>query len=353
MVRSPGWGAAALAAGRLPAVVELVALSVALVGCRTNPTNPFAQQTAPTAEDALAAEGPLADSLARLKQSGKNLRDSASQTADAARGLGTDAQAVAQDAAAGARQTVTDTLNEAEAQGRELAASTSAQLQADAIASLEELPLEQAGPILLVAMSQGGPATRKAASEQLARRWPPAAGYAIDAAAEQRQRAIAQLRSRWIEQYGQLDEAVAAAQAQAAHLVDSAGQVVDQAATTVQNTQRRIDDMRQMVAALREADLPASARQELSTALNQASQNADAAVRARAAKAMGEVGDPMFVPALLVMLADQPEVKGVAQASLTQVAGEDVTAGRPEITDEERVALWEQWYRAKGATQTR
>ncbi len=350
MDTSPRWDADASVTSRAGFLALCLALAAGLTGCRTNPTNPFlARNLDPHHDDARdtgAEEAPLADSLARLQQRGKQFHDATAQATDAARGLGDDARAVAQDATAEVQASATEAFNEAEARGRQMAANASTQVQLDAIASLEELPLEQAGPILLVAMSRGGPVARRAASEQLARRWPPAASYPADVAGAEQQRALTELHDRWIDQYGQIDEAVADAQAQAQRIVDRAGQVVDGATAAVNDAQQQIDDMRQIVTSLHNANLPGAARQRLATSLERAAGDANATVRAQAARAMGEVGDPIFLPALMALLGDQPEVQDMALASLPQVAGRDVIAGEQgrTMSNEEKSRLWQLWY---------
>ena len=83
-------------------------------------------------------------------------------------------------------------------------------------------------------MAQGTPIAQQAAAEQLARRWPPAASYRAQQAAERRAAALAELRAQWAAQYGQLDEALASARAEAARTIDDAGQLLDDATGVVQ-----------------------------------------------------------------------------------------------------------------------
>jgi hypothetical protein len=208
MVTPSGWSArSAFAASTLLALSTLT-----FVGCRTNPTNPFLEADAGY-DYPDGAGDPLAASLDKLKNRTKDLKDSAAQTVDSAQQLRDDAAAIASDSATEVRQAAAASLEDAKAQGKQLAydaatgavesakaASNAAQLEA--IHSLEDLDIEQAGPVLLVAMSRGTPAMQKAAAEQLARRWPPAAGYSAgEIAQQQRDAAIAQLQQRWAEQY--------------------------------------------------------------------------------------------------------------------------------------------------------
>ncbi len=250
-----------------------VALLIALVsGCRNHPINPFLAHENPTFKEDFEnpnseLEDPLADSLTRLKQRGEEFRDAAATATDAAQGLHDDAQAVAHDALSETRQALATSLQTAEHEGRQLAndtvaaanatvreASTNAQRRA--VESLEELPLEQAGPILLITMAQGPPAAQQAAAEQLARRWPPAAGYSGEGAAERRAEAAAALRARWIEQYGQIDEAVAVARAEAARTIDDAGQLLGDATGVVQAANQQMSDVQGTVNAYHEANPP-------------------------------------------------------------------------------------------------
>lgn len=354
MVTPSGWvQRAALAASAL-----LLIAAPAFVGCRTNPTNPFMEADA--GYDYPDATGdPLAASIDKLKNRTKDLKDSAAQTADSAQQLRDDAAAIASDTADDVRQVAAASLEDAKAQGKQLAydmavgatesakaASTAAQLQA--ISSLEDMPLEQAGPVLLVAMSRGTPAMQHAAAEQLARRWPPAAGYSAgEIAQQQRDAAIAQLQQRWAEQYGRVDEAVAAAQLQAAGAIDKATAVVDSAQGAVDAARSQVQDVQQLLTAYQQADVPAAAKQELAKSLEQLSTSADTAVRIQAAQAMGQTGDPAFMPALMTMLNDGTEVQAAAIASLEKTTGRDVaqTADGRAITTEEKARAWQLWYR--------
>jgi HEAT repeat protein len=81
--------------------------------------------------------------------------------------------------------------------------------------------------------------------------------------------------------------------------------------------------------------------------LERLTQDTDSQVRLRAAQAMGEIADPLFLPALMAMLGDQADVRRVAMIGLARTAGTDVAAtqgGRP-LSDEEKVDRWHFWYR--------
>src|SRR5690606_30033390 len=136
-----------------------------------------------------------------------------------------------------------------------------------------------------------------AAAEQLARRWPPAAGMPHTLSPEERAAAVAELRDQWVRQFGHVDEALARANAEAARAIDTATQYVDQATHVVQSAQQQLTDVREIMAAYRQADLPASARQELALSLERMTKAADTHVRVQSVQAMGETGDPVFLPA--------------------------------------------------------
>src|SRR5690606_38146180 len=59
-------------------------------------------------------------------------------------------------------------------------------VQQQVISSLAQWPQEAAGPLLLAAMSQKPYLVRKAARDQLAKRWPAAEAFIVDAPAESR-----------------------------------------------------------------------------------------------------------------------------------------------------------------------
>ncbi len=64
-------------------------------------------------------------------------------------------------------------------------------------ASLGKWPLEQAGPLLLAAMGQNSYLVRKAAREELSKRWPAAEALLVDAPAESRKAKLAALEAQW------------------------------------------------------------------------------------------------------------------------------------------------------------
>ncbi len=360
MVTSHRWVVRAFARSSFLRCALLTAL---VAGCHNRPINPFLARENPSYEEDAenpnrAIEDPLNESLARLKDRGQQFRDAAATASDAADALHEDARGLAKDSVGEARRALATSLDAAEQQGKQLAdnavvaaSATARQVGNDAqlraIESLEDLPLDQAGPVLLITMAQGTPVAQRAAAEQLSRRWPAAAGMPADLDVERHVEAVAQLRQQWVDQYGQIDEAVAAARAEAARTIDQAGQIVDDATGVVQAASQQIRDVQKLVAAYREADLPATARLELAQSIERMSTDADAQVRIKTAKAMGELADPVFLPALMAMLNDQPQVQTATLDSLARVAGTDVAIradGKP-ISNEEKVRVWQLWYR--------
>ena len=69
------------------------------------------------------------------------------------------------------------------------------------VESLANWPSTQAGPLLLLAMEESSYLARKAARERLARHWPRAEAFVLDASNERRAEMLAQLRTRWREDH--------------------------------------------------------------------------------------------------------------------------------------------------------
>jgi HEAT repeat protein len=132
----------------------------------------------------------------------------------------------------------------------------------------------------------------------------------------------------------------------AAQVVDDATQIATEARQVAVNAGAAAEQIQDMVVSLKQADLPQAARREGTAMLERLAMDASAETRARAARAMGEVADPTFLPVLMGMLADQIEVQREALASLALVVGSDVTADRqnPPGTTDERVHRWQLWY---------
>ncbi|HEY5313231.1 MAG TPA: HEAT repeat domain-containing protein, partial [Pirellulales bacterium] len=94
---------------------------------------------------------------------------------------------------------------------RTLLSDRSAEVQRQTIQALEAWPTEAAGPILLEALGNATYLPRKAAGEQLARRWPPAAEFTADLPVERREEVITRLRQQWRVEHKIADPAVAVA----------------------------------------------------------------------------------------------------------------------------------------------
>jgi HEAT repeat protein len=77
----------------------------------------------------------------------------------------------------------------------------------------------------------------------------------------------------------------------------------------------------------------------------------DADLRRRAAVTMGELRDPVYVPTLVPLLRDRPEIQRAALVSLQQIVGRDVakSAEGATISPDEQARRWEQWYRTTQA----
>ncbi len=80
-----------------------------------------------------------------------------------------------------------------------LVADVNSDIGQAAIDAIGRWPLADAGPILMTAMEGRIYSTRKAAAQQLAKLWPPAAEFEIEAAAPRRATEMAQLRQKWRE----------------------------------------------------------------------------------------------------------------------------------------------------------
>jgi HEAT repeat protein len=197
--------------------------------------------------------------LSKLKKSRSELTRAASVTALAAAGMRDEVEAAAKDTSQHVRLAVAQTLGQAAQEGRQVAAQSvataqdltrdaSAEVQRQAITSLAAWPIEQAGPVLLLALSEGGYTARKEAAKQLADRWPAAAGFPVDAVAERRGTALAELKKLWIQQYGEVNDAVAAVTIETQQLITLSAD--------------RIREVQNLVAALKQANLPQAARRE-------------------------------------------------------------------------------------------
>ncbi len=88
---------------------------------------------------------------------------------------------------------------------RKLCDDSSVTVQLQAIQSLADWPLEQAGPILMDAMATNVYTKRKAAAAVLTERWPPAREFSADAPPERRIAVLNQLRQTFRQQIGSID----------------------------------------------------------------------------------------------------------------------------------------------------
>jgi HEAT repeat protein len=96
---------------------------------------------------------------------------------------------------------------------RQLLADQSSEVRRAVLWAINGWPLEQAAPILLATMAEAPFQTRKQAAEQLARRWPPATRYPIDAPPDLRSRELADLQNAWQSAQAAAEPADNAAQA--------------------------------------------------------------------------------------------------------------------------------------------
>ena len=82
----------------------------------------------------------------------------------------------------------------------------SAEVQRKTVAALAKWPLEQAGPLLLAAMSKTAFLTRKTAAEQLASRWPPAGEFSAEGPPPRRQEILDKLQIAFGQQFNPIDQ---------------------------------------------------------------------------------------------------------------------------------------------------
>lgn len=330
----------------LGTLVLLVALT-AMLGCKNAPLNPFlATDRSRLDEDNEALTG---DALKHnLLAAAKNTKDSVRMAA--ARTLAT--------AADEGQQVSAQAIQSA----RTLARDANESVQLQAIESVSKWPVEQAGPVLLAVLVEGSPKARRAAATQLEQRWPPATGFPVDAMIQNRATAVAELKKEWVKQYGEIQDTVALARAEADKTVQETKQMVDQTVTQAKavsdSAQKRIAEIQELVASLQEANLTAVARQQACSMLERMSMDADLAVREQAAQAMGEIADPIYLPTLMALLGDQAEVQTVAMNSLEKIAGPEASpAAGQSLSHDEKVRMWQLWYRDRqdrtaGATAT-
>lgn len=89
------------------------------------------------------------------------------------------------------------------ATARLLLTDASGEVRRAVIDAVAMWPLRSAGPILLTALETSGNLGRKAAARQLAERWPPAKEYSADAPDERRAARLAELRTKWRQEFGE------------------------------------------------------------------------------------------------------------------------------------------------------
>jgi HEAT repeat protein len=122
---------------------------------------------------------------------------------------------------------------------------------------------------------------------------------------------------------------------------------------------KSIDDPRPLVELLLTPDRLVRAEAALALAHLQVAEGAaaierlaletDIHVRQRIATGLGELKNPSFVPTLILMLDDRPEVQRLAIRSLTQIVGSDVGAGessKPAPLDQQ-IERWRRWHEAQ------
>ncbi len=81
------------------------------------------------------------------------------------------------------------------------------------------------------------------------------------------------------------------------------------------------------------------------TALERLCYDPDVNTRRTVAKAIGQIADPVCVDSLIVLLDDQPMVRGVALEALPLVIGVDITDRlTAEIKDEAKAEYWKKWF---------
>jgi HEAT repeat protein len=161
-------------------------------------------------------------------------------------------------------------------------------VQQSAVRAVAQWPLEWAGDVLLHAMAESTSyATRKAAADQLAERWPPAAIYAIDAPDERRGEVIAGLVSDWTQQFPRTETS---RQDQASH-----GESLTQSAPNpVPVPEARLEEVREQIAALGEPTLGSEEVRLRLTALHAMGENLLPALRQLARDGQGPLPETVY-----------------------------------------------------------
>jgi len=281
---------------------------VTSAGCKSPPTNPFAQQAAAdraketstpandaakAAADVAQSEAAIADPVTTLKAEAAEISQLGAGLAGAAAGLAHDSQAAAKDAASKVRQAAVQSaadqkqaVQQAAAHATDTARQVALQTTREAAQAAERagveriatLPTEQCGPLLLVIIAEGSPNARRLAAQKLSERWPAANNFPVEALAESREAALVELRKQWAVQYGEINTAVTERTQEIRALVELG--------------ETRTREVNDLVEALRRPDSQAEAKRQ-------------------AAKALTEVGPP-----LLGVLEKQLAEQGVLPTAL-------------------------------------
>jgi HEAT repeat protein len=89
----------------------------------------------------------------------------------------------------------------------------SLEVQREAVRSASKWPVDKSGAVLFLAIESPSYQTRKDAATRLADCWPEAAGFPIDAPAPRRAELLADLQTKWNQQFSNVDQAAIAAAA--------------------------------------------------------------------------------------------------------------------------------------------
>ena len=80
-------------------------------------------------------------------------------------------------------------------------------------------------------------------------------------------------------------------------------------------------------------------------AIERLGRETDLEIRRAATVAMGEIGDPVFLPALMQLIEDRRDIQLAAMTSLARIAGHDVAEDQESpLLPDEKVRRWKQWY---------
>lgn len=234
-------------------------------------------------------------------------------------------------------------------------------VQQQMIETLATWPKDKAGPLLLEALEHSGYLARKSAREELARHWPAAEDFLLDAPAERRAAKLAELRERFASEFGTalVDAAgPSATLAQAVSTLAPAAEVamcLERLQSGTLGERRRAADRLSELAS--QATLPDEAVEQLATMIISqpdallwrsvlsaiAPQTSEAAfriayagvshaapeVRRRACLHLAAHGDPRHVPVLLPALEDSDA--GVIRAAVRALGASGGTGDWTEL----------------------